>query len=164
AASRDRARPGPGAGAAARRRADRAPRLRHRRARARPDRRAPGRVRLRARCRNPRRRGRRTLRPRARARGRGRHPRGGCVVRAAAPLALVGLLRAPGRTLLRVLALAAAVGLLAAMLLFVGHSLGTMTGSAVRSVPVDWQGPVASYRAATGVVTRVARQPGVAEA
>ena len=27
---------------------------------------------------------------------------------------------------------------------FVGHSLGAMSGSAVRSVPVDWQGPVAN--------------------
>ena len=32
------------------------------------------------------------------------------------------------------------------MLLFVGHSLRTMTASAVRSVPLDWQGPVASLR------------------
>jgi putative ABC transport system permease protein len=64
----------------------------------------------------------------------------------------------------RVLTLAAAVGLLGAMLLFVGHSLGTMTGGAVRSVPLDWQGPVGSYRAATRVAAAVARQPGIAEA
>src|SRR5438270_3018959 len=82
----------------------------------------------------------------------------------AAPLALVGLARAPGRTVLRVLTLAAAVGLLAAMLLFVGHSLATMTGSTVRSVPLDWQGPVTSYRAATATAESVRRQPGVAEA
>jgi putative ABC transport system permease protein len=82
----------------------------------------------------------------------------------AAPLALVGLVRAPGRTLLRLLTLAAAVGLLAAMLLFVGHSLGTMTSSAVRTVPVDWQGPVASYRAATNIADGVRGQAGVAEA
>src|SRR5947209_3533876 len=50
------------------------------------------------------------------------------------------------------------------MLLFVGHSLGTMTGTAVQSVPLDWQGPVGSYRAATHVAAGVARQPGVAEA
>src|SRR5947209_5691609 len=50
------------------------------------------------------------------------------------------------------------------MLIFVGHSLGTMTGAAVRSVPLDWQGPVGSYRAATRVAAGVARQPGVAEA
>jgi putative ABC transport system permease protein len=85
-------------------------------------------------------------------------------VRVAAPLALVGLVRAPGRTLVRVTTLAAAVGLLAAMLLFVGHSLAAMTGSAVRSVPLDWQGPVASYRAATSVAHGVRAQPGVAEA
>src|SRR5947209_4408673 len=85
-------------------------------------------------------------------------------MRIAAPLALVGLARAPGRTLLRVLTLAAAVGLLAAMLLFVGHSLATMTGSTVRSVPLDWQGPVTSYRAATATAESVRRQPGVAEA
>ena len=85
-------------------------------------------------------------------------------MRVAAPLALVGLLRAPGRTLLRVLTLAAAVGLLAAMLLFVGHSLVTMTGSTVDSVPLDWQGPVTSYRAATTVAQSVRRQPDIAEA
>jgi putative ABC transport system permease protein len=85
-------------------------------------------------------------------------------VRVVAPLALVGLARAPGRTLVRVLTLGAAVGLLAAMLLFVGHSLAAMTGSAVRSVPLDWQGPVASYRAATTVAQGVRHQPGVAEA
>ena len=85
-------------------------------------------------------------------------------MRVAAPLAFRELVRAPGRTLLRVLALAVSVGLLAAMLLFVGHSLGTMTGSAVRSVPLDWQGPVGSYRAATRIAAGVTRQPGVAEA
>jgi putative ABC transport system permease protein len=85
-------------------------------------------------------------------------------VKLVAPLALVGLVRAPGRTLVRVLTLAGAVGLLAAMLLFVGHSLAAMTGSAVRSVPLDWQGPVPSYRAATTVAQGVRSQPGIAEA
>lgn len=85
-------------------------------------------------------------------------------MRVAAPLALVELVRSPGRTLLRAITLAAAVGLLAAMLLFIGHSLGVMTGSAVRSVPVDWQGPVGSYEAATGIAAQVSRQPGIAEA
>src|SRR5690242_3753440 len=85
-------------------------------------------------------------------------------MRVAAPLALVGLARAPGRTLVRVLTLAAAVGLLAAMLLFVGHSLSTMTSSAVRSVPLDWQGPVTGYRTATSVARSVSHQPGIAEA
>ena len=81
-----------------------------------------------------------------------------------ARLVLVGLVRTPARTALRCAALASAVGLLAAMVLFVGHSLGTMTSSAVKSVPLDWQGPVASYRAATGVADDVSRQAGVAEA
>src|SRR5437016_11969212 len=81
-----------------------------------------------------------------------------------APLVLAELLRAPGRVALRVLTLAAAVGLLAAMLLFVGHSLGTMTASAARSVPVDWQGPVGSYSAATRIARGVARQAGIGEA
>src|SRR5207248_8976977 len=58
----------------------------------------------------------------------------------------------------------AAVGLLAAMLLFVGHSLAAMTGSAVRGVPLDWQGPVTSYRVATMVAKSVRGQPGIAEA
>src|SRR2546425_4400658 len=83
---------------------------------------------------------------------------------AVAPLAFSELLRAPGRTVVRVLTLAAAVGLLGAMLLFVGHALGTMTGGAVRSVPLDWQGPVGSYAAATRVARGAARRRGVAEA
>ena len=45
-------------------------------------------------------------------------------------LAAAGLLRSPGRTLVRTLVLAAAVALLAAMLLFVGDSLSTMTATA----------------------------------
>src|SRR5256884_1618204 len=73
-------------------------------------------------------------------------------------------MRAPFKAAVRVLTLAAAVGLLAAMLLFVGHSLGTMTSSAVRGVPLDWQGPVGSARAATTVAARVGRQAGIAEA
>src|SRR5262249_2158292 len=85
-------------------------------------------------------------------------------MRAVAPLVLSELARAPGRTALRVLTLAASVGLLAAMLLFVGHSLRTMAGSAIRSVPLDWQGPVGTYAAARRVASEVARQPGVAEA
>ncbi len=64
---------------------------------------------------------------------------------AAVRLALPGLLRSPVRTLVRIVVLAAAVALLGSMLLFIGHSLRTMTGSAVRSVPLDWQGPVGSY-------------------
>jgi putative ABC transport system permease protein len=64
----------------------------------------------------------------------------------------------------RIAALAGAVALLAAMLVFVGHALRTMTGSAVRSVPLDWQGPVASYAAAKRVAGGVARQPEVVHA
>src|SRR6202047_4048679 len=79
-------------------------------------------------------------------------------------LALVGLVRSPWRALVRVLGLAAATALLGAMLLFVGHSLRTMTGSAVRSVPLDWQGPVTSYAQARQVAAGVERQPGILEA
>jgi putative ABC transport system permease protein len=76
-------------------------------------------------------------------------------------LPLLGLMRAPLQTVARMLALAAAVALLGAMILFVGHSLETMSASAVHSVPLDWQGPVASYAAAMRVAREVARQPGV---
>jgi putative ABC transport system permease protein len=81
-----------------------------------------------------------------------------------ARLAVLGLGRAPSRTLTRVLVLAAAVALLGAMLLFIGHSLRTMTASAVRSVPLDWQGPVSSYGSATKVAGEVGRQPGILQA
>ena len=79
-------------------------------------------------------------------------------------LASRSLVRAPAGTATRVLTLAAAVALLAAMILFIGHSFRTMTASATRSVPLDWQGPVASYRAAVHAASGVARQPGVLEA
>jgi putative ABC transport system permease protein len=79
-------------------------------------------------------------------------------------LAWRGLVRAPGRTVVRVAALAGAVALLAAMLVFVSHALRSMTGSAVRSVPLDWQGPVASYPAAQRVASEVGRQPDVVHA
>jgi putative ABC transport system permease protein len=85
-------------------------------------------------------------------------------VTALARLALVGLVRAPLRSVVRVLSLAAAVALLGAMVLFVGHSLRTMTASATRSVPLDWQGPVSSYDAAQRAAAGVARQPGVLQA
>ena len=87
-------------------------------------------------------------------------------MRIVAPLALAELVRAPGRTL-RPGADARRRGRRCsrAMLLFVGHSLRTMTGGAVRSVPLDWQGPVGSYRAATARRRAASRsQPGVAEA
>src|SRR5439155_278357 len=98
------------------------------------------------------------------ARGRPRDCRHGAHMRAVAVLALRGLARAPGRTLARILVLAAAVALLGAMLLFIGHSLRTMTGSAIRGVPLDWQGPVSSAAQAHAVAAGVARQPGVVQA
>ena len=60
--------------------------------------------------------------------------------------------------------LAAAVALLGSMLLFVGHSLRTMTGSAIRSVPLDWQGPVGSYAQARQAAARRGAQPGIQQA
>ena len=85
--------------------------------------------------------------------------RRGAVSSAAGRLALLGIVRAPGRSLVRVLVLAAAVGLLGAMVLFIGSSLRTMTASATRSVPLDWQGPVASQQQATRIASAVGRQP-----
>ena len=60
--------------------------------------------------------------------------------------------------------LSAAVALLGSMLLFIGSSLRSMTATAVRSVPLDWQGPVASYREAQGVASGVSQQRGVSHA
>ncbi len=85
-------------------------------------------------------------------------------MRAAAALALSGLVRSPARTVTRVLVLSAAVGLLGSMLLFVGSSLRTMSGTAIRSVPLDWQGPVASYPQAERIAAGVAKQRGVLHA
>lgn len=79
-------------------------------------------------------------------------------------LALAGLARSPGRTAVRVVVLAAAVALLGSMLLFIGHSLRTMTGSAVSSVPLDWQGPVPSYAQARRIASGVAAQAGIEQA
>jgi putative ABC transport system permease protein len=81
-----------------------------------------------------------------------------------ARLAAIGLVRAPARTLIRVLMLAVAASLLGAMILFVGHALQTMTASSVRGVPLDWQGAVASHGAAIHVAAEVGRQPGLLEA
>jgi len=83
---------------------------------------------------------------------------------AVARIALAGLVRSPGRTAMRVVVLALATALLGSMLLFVGDSLRQMSGSAVRGVPLDWQGPVGSSRAAHRVAAGVAPQPGVLEA
>jgi len=79
-------------------------------------------------------------------------------------LAVSWLVRAPGRFLIRVLVLAASVALLGGMLLFVGNSLRTVAGSAVRDVPLDLQGPVSSYGEARTVATEVARVSGVLQA
>jgi putative ABC transport system permease protein len=81
-----------------------------------------------------------------------------------ARVAVAGLLRAPGRTLTRVIVLAAAVALLGSMLLFIGHSLRTMTASATRSVPLHWQGPVGSYDQARRVAAGVAQERGILQA
>jgi putative ABC transport system permease protein len=83
---------------------------------------------------------------------------------AALRLAITGMVRSPLRSLIRLVVLAAAVALLGSMLLFVGHSLRTMTGTAVRSVPLDWQGPVASYAQAQHTAAAVAVQPGIQQA
>ncbi len=85
-------------------------------------------------------------------------------MRAAASLALASLVRAPGRTVTRILVLAASVGLLGAMLMFIGNSLRTMADSTVRSVPLDWQGPVGSYGAAQSIAAGVGQQYGVLHA
>ncbi len=82
----------------------------------------------------------------------------------AARLAVSWLLRAPGRSAIRVLVLAASVALLGGMLLFVGNSLRTVAGSAVRSVPLDLQGPVSSYDQARAVGGEVRSQSGVLQA
>jgi putative ABC transport system permease protein len=79
-------------------------------------------------------------------------------------LVFSGLLRAPLRTLTRIVVVAAAVALLGSMLIFVGDSLRTMTATATATVPLDWQGPVASYQKDLAVATAVAAQPGVQQA
>jgi putative ABC transport system permease protein len=85
-------------------------------------------------------------------------------VSSAARLAISLLARSPGRSLIRILVLGAAVALLGGMLLFVGNSLRTVAGSAVRSVPLDLQGPVSSYGQARTVAGEVERQSGVLQA
>src|SRR5262249_43443864 len=112
-----------------------------------------------ARDRDARRRRRGPARARGRAPGRPCRRRAGR--RSVIRLAGLNLLRAPWRSAARIVVLAAAVGLLGAMVIFVGHSLRTMTGSAVRSVPLGWQGPVGSEAAAIRVARETARQWGV---
>ncbi len=74
------------------------------------------------------------------------------------------LLRTPLRSAVRALVLTVSIALLGAMVLFIGHSLRTMTATAVRSIPLDWQGPVGSAGAAQRVARGVAQQPGIAAA
>src|SRR5205085_5151196 len=50
------------------------------------------------------------------------------------------------------------------MILFIGNSLRTVSSSAVRSVPLDLQGPVTSYKKATSVAAGVGAQAGVLQA
>jgi putative ABC transport system permease protein len=85
-------------------------------------------------------------------------------VNAALALGIARLRHRPGQTATQVLVLAAAVALLGAMLLFIGHSLRTMTASATRSVPLDLQGPVESYGQAHSLAAGIARQPDIAQA
>ncbi|HEY0316759.1 MAG TPA: FtsX-like permease family protein [Solirubrobacterales bacterium] len=83
---------------------------------------------------------------------------------AALQLGLARLRRRPGQTLTQALVLAAAVALLGAMILFIGHSLRTMTASATRSVPLDLQGPVADYGKARTLAAEISKRPEVAQA
>jgi putative ABC transport system permease protein len=79
-------------------------------------------------------------------------------------LVSAGLFRAPRKTLVRIGVLAASVALIGAMVLFVGNSLRAMSGSAVRSVPLDWQGPVTSAKQDRRVAAAVSREAGVLQA
>ena len=79
-------------------------------------------------------------------------------------LVSAGLIRSPSKTIVRIVVLAASVALIGGMLLFVGNSLRAISGSAVRSVPLDWQGPVNSFKQDQQVAASVARQPGVQQA
>jgi putative ABC transport system permease protein len=85
-------------------------------------------------------------------------------VSAALQLGIGRLRRRPGQTATQVLVLALAVALLGAMILFIGHSLRSMTASATRSVPLDLQGPVADYGKARTLAAGIAKQPDVAQA
>ena len=115
-----------------------------RRARARPDRRSPGGARLRARDRDAR----------SRTSPRGASASSSCTTVASSEservtaFVLKLLTRTPLRTAVRAFVLMISVALLGAMVLFIGNSLRTMTATTVRSVPLDWQGPVGSAAAA----------------
>ncbi|HSR95069.1 MAG TPA: FtsX-like permease family protein [Solirubrobacterales bacterium] len=78
-------------------------------------------------------------------------------------LALARLRRSPAQTATQVIVLAGSVALLGAMILFIGHSLRTMTASATRSVPLDLQAPVPSYGQARALATGVGRRPDIGQ-
>jgi putative ABC transport system permease protein len=79
-------------------------------------------------------------------------------------LGIARLRRGPAQTATQALVLALAVALLGAMVLFIGHSLRTMTASATHSVPLDLQGPVGDYGQARALAKGIAAQPDVAQA
>ncbi|HKB50444.1 MAG TPA: FtsX-like permease family protein [Solirubrobacterales bacterium] len=83
---------------------------------------------------------------------------------AALQLGIARLRRRPAQTATQTLVLAIAVALLGAMILFIGHSLRTMTASATRSVPLDLQGPVSSYGQARSLAGGISKQPDIAQA
>jgi len=85
-------------------------------------------------------------------------------MRAALRLGIARLRRRPAQTATQTLVLAVAVALLGAMILFIGHSLRTMTASATRSVPLDLQGPVADYGQARSLAGQISKQPDIAQA
>jgi putative ABC transport system permease protein len=85
-------------------------------------------------------------------------------VSAALRLGIARIRRRPAQTATQALVLALAVALLGAMILFVGHSLRTMTASATRSVPLDLQGPVSDYGQAQKLAAGISAQPDVAQA
>jgi putative ABC transport system permease protein len=79
-------------------------------------------------------------------------------------LAIAGLRRRSTRTSLRVAVVAIAVGLLAAMIVFIGNSLRTASAGALRQVPLDLQAPVTSLAKDRQASLALARQSGVAYA
>jgi putative ABC transport system permease protein len=79
-------------------------------------------------------------------------------------LALARLRRRPAQSATQVFVLAFAVALLGAMILFIGHSLRTMTATAARSVPLDLQGPVGGYGQARSLAAGISRQPEIVQA
>jgi putative ABC transport system permease protein len=79
-------------------------------------------------------------------------------------LGLARLRRSPTHTATQIIVLAGAVALLGAMILFIGNSMGAMTASTTRSVPLDLQGPVGSYGQASELARMIAAQPNISHA